>query len=177
MNPYIALGALIGTLALAGASYYAGHKHAANACVADNAATEKQRAADKLQSVQRAIDQANELARQDAMILTTQEAKRGRIRAQADRIKQEIDAHVDTHPALNNVCFDADGLRLYNANPALGEPAAPAAGELDVAVPGSAESGGRAGGDNLAQQRGTGAALFGVPGALQRSHGLDQPRQ
>lgn len=71
--------------------------------------------AEQLDAVQRAIEQSNQIAEQDAEILATADIKRAARRVAAKQLDQEIEQNVQANPAYLECGLDADGLRLWNA--------------------------------------------------------------
>lgn len=111
MNPLVILVVLI---AYGGGCYYAGDKHATDACKADQLTTERKATAHYVEGVKRAIDQADELAAQNAAFDSASVQRRARIERVFETITQEVIRYVQTD-AGRGLCFDDDGLRLYNA--------------------------------------------------------------
>lgn len=71
--------------------------------------------AERLDAVQRAIDQGEELARQDGEILATAAVKRAARQVYTKQLDQEIEKNVEANPAYRECGLDADGLRIWNA--------------------------------------------------------------
>lgn len=87
-------------------------------------------------SLRRAIDQAAEIARQDAEILTTHEASSAGIRAVYQALSHEANLYALAHS--HDPCgLDADGLLLWTAANAGTLAAAPAAANAYAALPGT----------------------------------------
>lgn len=70
--------------------------------------------AERLDAVQRAITQAEELARQDGEILATAAVTRATRTKAAKQLDQEIEKNVEANPAYRECGLDPDGLRLWN---------------------------------------------------------------
>lgn len=66
-------------------------------------------------SVQRAIEQANDIARQDAEVSAGYEQSRIELRTVYKTIAKERITYVEKHADLRDCGLDADGLRLWNA--------------------------------------------------------------
>ena len=157
--------------ALAGAGAYGYH---AGGDAARAVAEREQHAA-----LVRAIDQAEELARQDAEVLAAHEVAADHIRTVFQSIDREVIRYVETH-AVGPVCLGADGMRLWAAANAGDFPAgtsqpggglpSPATGTGDV------PRGGPAG-----EPRGGDAGVSRVPVATSRPGAVgeesDQPWQ
>lgn len=111
-------------LALGVGAYGLGRVHANNAC-----------AAQTLAAVERAIAQAEQLAREDAEILRADIERQERVRTRFRTITREVVRYVETHPDRRE-CLDADGLRVWNA--ANAGDFAPAAGGVRAGMPGAA---------------------------------------
>ncbi|MDP1681065.1 MAG: hypothetical protein Q8L39_04745 [Burkholderiales bacterium] len=71
--------------------------------------------ADRLDAVERAIVQANEIAREDAEILAAGDVKHAARRVAMKQLDEEIEKNVEANPAYLECGLDADGLRLWNA--------------------------------------------------------------
>jgi hypothetical protein len=130
----------------------------------DGRADERQSAeAAKVASLRRAIEQAAEIAQQDAEVLTFHEARAESIRVVYRSLNQEASRYALNHD--NDPCgLDADGLRLWTAANAGTIAAAPAAATPYAALPGiGAAHIGRVDGSADEPHRG-GAAVSVVPG-------------
>jgi hypothetical protein len=132
----------------------------------DAAARQEAQAAQAV-SLRRAIDQAAEIARQDAEILTTHEASAAGIRAVYRALTHEADLYALAHVNLD--CeLDADGVRLWTAANAGTLAAAPAAAQPYAALPGTGAARlGRADG-TAGQPYRDGAGISVVPGETAR---------
>lgn len=159
-NPYVILALVLLLLGTAVAGYQSGARHARADC-----------AADKLQAVQRAIDQAAAVARQDNAVLAAHEQARERIRTVFQPIRHEVIRYVQTHTgAADPVCLDADGVRIWrDANSG---DAAPASPRLDYTLPtaAAADFGPRLG--STGEPRRDGGAVPRMQGTPQGAGGL-----
>lgn len=122
MNPYLALAALIAVLGVGSGSYWWGWSAKGNSV-----------AAETLVSVSRAIEQANELAREDAEILATADVRREVRRVAMKQLDQEIEKNVAANPAYLECGLDAIGLRNWNLGNAGNAPDLP--GERGYGLP------------------------------------------
>lgn len=113
-NPWLILAAVLSLIGSLGGGYWWGTHAQANADKAE-----------KLASVTRAIEQANQVAVQDAEILAAADIKRANRRAIAQKLDEEIEKNVAANPAYSQCGLDADGLRLWNAANAGIEPDLP----------------------------------------------------
>lgn len=104
MNPYLALAAVLALLGAGSGGYWWGWSAKGNSV-----------AADTLVSVSRAIEQANELAEQDAEILATADVRREKFRVAMKQLDQEIEKNVEANPSYLECGLDAVGLRNWNA--------------------------------------------------------------
>lgn len=80
-----------------------------------NRLTHQAAKADRLDAVQRAIEQANELASQDAEILATADVRREKLRVAMKQLDQEIEKNVEANPSYLECGLDAVGLLNWNA--------------------------------------------------------------
>lgn len=129
----LALVWLISLLFVGAAAYHYGAKHQRNADEAE-----------KVMAITRAIDQANEVARQDFEIAFATENKLQSHATTFDRITEETRLHVQNHPEYFTCGLDADGLRLWNAANAGSLPDAPS--QPDGGMPGGSAGDERKGG-------------------------------
>jgi hypothetical protein len=159
-NPYVLLTILLALLAAGVAVYQAGYRNASNAA-----------AADKLAAVQRAIEQAEAVAAQDAEVLGAHEDKRERIRTVFQTIREEVTRYVQTHAGDAGECLDPDGMRLWlaanNASPAT-------AARPDYTMPGPAAATLGTRGGLAGQPRAGGGAVSRVPGTAPGAGGVGE---
>lgn len=159
--PYL----ILAIIALAAGSYMLGHFNGVKDTVL------RQRS-ELLEHTQRAIRQANELAKQDSDLLTAHEAKAERIRTIFQTIDREVIRYVQDHANTTSDCLDSDGMRLWRAANAGSIKALPAS-KLDyslstrVAATGIGQGAGSAG-----QPRGNSEALPRVQGQARGLGGL-----
>lgn len=122
-SPYLWAGIAALVVSALVSAYLLGSRHANDAC-----------AAAQLEAVQRAIEQANQQALEDAEVLRGHVEIQERTRTEFKTISREVIRYVETHP--NRVqCLDADGLRLWNA--ANAGSSETIAGRVRPAVPGA----------------------------------------
>lgn len=176
MNPWIILAVLLALASAGGIGYGAGEKHATNAHKAEMLEAERKAHDDYVDGVKRAIDQADEIAAQNAEAESASVQRRARIERVFQTIDHEVIRYVQTD-AGHGLCFDADGLRLYNAAlrgefPAPDQ-ATPGPGGPG-AVPGSAPGGERLPGGGSADQQDSGAGVLPLPGAAPGAGGVDE---
>lgn len=179
MNPWLILAALL-ALAGGGAGCYSwGAKNATNACKAEKLEVERKAHANYVEGVKRAIEQADQIDEQNAEAESASVQRRARIETVFQTIDREVIRYVQTD-AGRGLCFDAAGLRLYNAanrgELTSEDQAAPGAGGPG-AVSGPAAGAGRLSGGGVADQQNSGAALPPVPGSAAGPSGLDQAQQ
>lgn len=93
---------------LLGGVFFLGYRHKAQACLIEAQA-------EKLASTQRAIEQANEIARQDAEVLAGQEPARIERRTVYRTLETERIKYVETHPDSRDFDLGDDGLCQWNA--------------------------------------------------------------
>lgn len=159
-NPMLLLALLIGALTLYGGSYYAGTIHATNACKAE-----------KLGAVERAIEQANSIATEDAAMATYHEAKR-EIRSHfAKQLDKEIEKNVAANPGYFKCGLDADGLRKWNA--ANAGDSVESSGKRDAGLPGLAAGRRWQLGNAIQKPQGNDRSVLRVPGPESGKSGGD----
>lgn len=148
LNHYVLLALLVLVVAVGAAGYRTGYKHA-----------EATAAADKVAALQRAIEQADAIAKQDAEVLTTHEDRRERIRTVFQTIREEVTRYAQDHAgAADTECLDSRGMRLWlaaNAGQALAAPEP----DYRLPVPAAAAIGTRGG---LAGQPRTGGGVVSL---------------
>ncbi len=161
-NPYILLGLLVLLIGSAGGGYWFGHHTESNACQAD-----------KVTQVSRAIEQATELAKQDAEVSQGFEQQRTATETESRRLDGEIKHYVtSSHPAVDFDCgLDADGLRLWNS--ANAGYAVDTSGQRDAGLPGSAAGAGRKAGDAAFKSQGSIGLVPPVSGIESGQKGAD----
>lgn len=169
MNIYVALiAAAIGAL---GGWLAASDHHEAKQLKTERAAHTRY-----VEGVQRAIDQAGELATQNAEADGASVQHRAQIERVFQTINHEVIRYVQTD-AGRGLCFDDDGLRLYNAANR-GEFPAP-----DQAAPGASGHGGmpaaagserRLSGGNPGQPRLGRQGVLRMPGAASGTGGMGE---
>lgn len=114
----------------------------------------------RVQSVERAIAQAAELAEQDAEVLRHAEVRVAATETRFRTINREVIRYVQTHDPVD--CLDADGLRLWqDANTGAD---APAAASPDYTLRALVDAHIRKVFGFAEQPRGGGAAVSPVPG-------------
>lgn len=158
LSPYFWIAALIAAVTLFGTGYHSGYKHA-------NDHSE----ALKLQAVAKAQEQAENQAKRDQQTAQSYETARETVRTVYVKIKENARANIENHPDYADCGLDADGLRLYNANPNHPEAAAPGA---DRPVSGFASGPGWQIGDDFANQPGTLADVLRLPSTAQSVVGM-----
>jgi outer membrane murein-binding lipoprotein Lpp len=152
---------LIGALLLGGV-FFAGYRHQAKSCLIEAQAS-------RLASTQRAIEQANEIAQQDAEVLAGQELARIERRTVYRTLETERIKYVETHPDSRACGLDDDGLRQWNAANAGDLHAGP--GQFQNAAAAPAVSNQRLAGRPVGESPGRGGAIprlgrpFPPPGA------------
>lgn len=133
--------ALVLFLALcAGGGFFAGYRAATNKLHAQQLDIERKSHVRYVEGVKRAIDQADALAVENAEFESDSVQRRARIERVFQTINQEVIRYVQTD-AGRGLCFDADGLRLYNAANRGEFPA------TDPSAPGASGPGGMPGAD------------------------------
>jgi hypothetical protein len=155
MNIYVALIAVV-IGALGGWRAASDHYHA------NQLKSERSAHVRYVEGVKRAIDQADELATQNAEFESASVQRRVRIERVFQTINHEVIRYVQTD-AGRGLCFDDDGLRLYNAANR-GEFPAP-----DTAAPGAGGPGGMpgaAGGERRLSGGSPGQPRLGSQGIL-----------
>lgn len=125
LNPMIGVGMLAVILIALTGMYQVGH-------IDGVAEAERDAQAALAVSLRRAIDQAAEIARQDAEILGADVLRQARVVTQFKLIDREVNRYALTHRDAVD-CLDAGGLRLWRAA-ARGD-----AAEIATAAPGHAE--------------------------------------
>lgn len=100
-------GVLIATLLLT-LIYFAGMQSGIN-----KTALECQ--TEKIAAIERAIQQANQIARENAEVAFAHVNTVERIKVVYQRIEVKTDEHLAQHPALDSCDIGADGLRLWNS--------------------------------------------------------------
>lgn len=98
----------------AGGGFFAGYRAATNKLHAEQLNQERAAHVRYIEGVKRAIEQANELADQNAEVESAGVQRRAKIERVFETITQEVIRYVQTDPG-RGLCFDDDGLRLYNA--------------------------------------------------------------
>ena len=117
-NPWLIIGALVGSLVLFGGGFYAAWSWQGSRCEARIAAMQADSRARKDSEAQKASDASTELEKGDAKDKVVYKT----ITKYVDRVVER--------PVYKRACFDADGLRLANAaltgtSPDPGEPDSP----------------------------------------------------
>lgn len=158
LSPYFWLAALIAALVIFGTGYDLGDKHAQNKA-----------AAEQLQAVAEAREQAAKLAQADQQTAQNYETAREKVRTVYVTIKEKANANIQKNPGYGHCSLDDDGLRLYNSRPAA---TAPAPTGSDSRVSGSAGRTGRQTLDDSDKQPGALADVLRLPGAPQGSGGM-----
>jgi hypothetical protein len=158
MNPYVVGGLLIAILITFGTGYQTGYKHAND-----------HNKAEQLDVVVEAQEIAKAQAETDQQTAQNYEAARETVRAVYVKIKENAHANIENHPDYADCGLDADGLRLYNANPNHPEAAATGA---DRPVSGFASGPGWQIGNDFAKQPGTLADVLRLPSATQSVVGM-----
>lgn len=164
---YQAVAALVALALATGGGFATGWRAAGNACDARQLAQVRVDQAHQVETTRRAIDQANALAARNAAADGAAVQRRERVEAVTKTIEREVIRYVQTD-AGRGLCFDDDGLRLYNAAQRGDFPAAdPAMASRGghAAVPTPAAGGERKPGGDPAHQRRYGAAVPPVPGS------------
>ena len=168
MNPWAILAVLLALAGYGGGCYYAGDKHATDACRSEKLEAERTAHVRYVDGVKRAIGQAEELASQDAEI----EAASLQRQAKTARVFQTIDREVTRYVQTDSgrdLCFDDHGLRLYNAANRGEFPAGAAAIENTATaaggVPKLAGGGQRLSGRDPGEPRLGGQGVSRLPGA------------
>lgn len=170
--------ALILFMALcAGGGFFAGYRAATNKLHAEQLTQERDAHTRYVEGVKRAIDQADELAAQNAEFESASVQRLARIERVFQTINREVIRYVQTD-AGRGLCFDDGGLRLYNAANR-GEFPAP-----DQAAPGAIEPGGmpaaaagskeRLSGRSSVQPRLGGQNLFRLQGTPSGTGGMGE---
>lgn len=139
--PYL----ILSIIALVAGVYLVGRHNGAAAKV-------QQQRAELLEHTQRAIEQANELAEQDAQVFAATAVERERVRTVFQTIDREVIRYAQDHASDTGECLDADGLRLWHAANAGSAEAFAPAGKLDYTLSGRAAAAGLGQGDGPAGQ-------------------------
>lgn len=158
LSPYFWLAALIAALVIFGTGYDLGNKHARNKA-----------AAEQLQAVAEAREQATKLAQADQQTAQNYEAAREKVRIKYVTIKEKANANIQKNPEYGHCGLDDDGLRLYNSRPA---PITPTATGADSRVSGSAGRTGWQTLDDSGKQSGALANVLRLPGTSQSAGGM-----
>lgn len=179
MNPWLIIAALLAVASAGGIGYGAGHKAATNTAKAEQLKAERKAHDNYVDGVKRAIEQADQIAAENAEAESAGVQRRARIERVFQTIDHEVIRYVQTD-AGRGLCFDADGLRLYNAAnrgefPAPDQ-ATPGPGGPG-AVPGPAAGGGRLPGGGPADQQDSGAGVLPLQGTAAGAGGMDQAQQ
>jgi hypothetical protein len=165
LSPWFWLAVLLGALALLNIGYHQGHENGKNGCLAGHAsALEK--------AVEAARAEAIEQTKAELQVTREFETARETVRIVYVKIKEKADENIDQNSGYGACGLDADGLRLYNAKPALGTPNPPATGLINLPLSGFAGSTRRSAGDPAAQQPGALGALLRMPGETQGALGM-----
>lgn len=98
----------------AGGGFFAGYRAATNKLHAEQLTQERDAHIRYVEGVKRAIDQSDALAAQNAEAEGVSVQRRARIERVFQTINREVIRYVQTD-AGRGLCFDDDGLRLYNA--------------------------------------------------------------
>lgn len=161
------LAALLAAALLFSGGYKYGYRNAANQHATQQLKQEREARANYKAGVKRAIKQANQIAEQNAEMEDVSVQRRARIETVFQKIDREVIRYVQTD-AGHGLCFDDDGLRLYNAANrgefAATDQTAPSPG-VPGAVPGIATGEGWNTGRSAANQQDRGAALLPLPGS------------
>lgn len=157
-NPYVLLAILLALLAAGVALYQAGYRNAANAA-----------AADKLAAVQRAIEQAEAVAKQDNEVLTAHESRKEGLRTAFQSIREGVTRYVENHAGTAVECLDSDGMRLWLA---ANDGVALAAPQPDYSLPGPAAATLGTRGGPAGQPRAGGGAVSRLPGKAAGAGGV-----
>jgi len=91
----------------AGGGFWSGYRAATNKHAADQLKTVRD-------SIKRAIDQAQQIAAEDAEVLSGQEKNRIERRTVFKTLEKERIKYVETHPDIRDCRLDDDGLRQWN---------------------------------------------------------------
>ncbi|SFF13677.1 hypothetical protein [Nitrosomonas sp. Nm166] len=158
LSPYFWLAALIFVLLTAGGGYVTGYKHA-----------REYAAAQQLQAVEKARQEAIEQAKRDQQTAQKYESARETVRTVYVKIKEKAHENIKNHPDYDRCELDPVGLQLYNARP---PDAQDSTGSTDRRVSGSAERTGRQALDNPSEQPGASADVLRLPGTPQSIVGM-----
>jgi hypothetical protein len=157
-SPWFWLTLLIAALVIFGKGYDTGSRHA-----------REHAAAQQLEAVAEAKEQAAEQAETDQQTAENYEVARERVRTVFVKIKEQAHDNINKNPDYDQCGLDADGLRLYNSHPGGAEN--PASG-ADSAVPGSTGLAGRQTVNDFEQQLGAVTDVLRLPAAPQGAIGL-----
>lgn len=171
---YQAMAALVALALATGGGFFAGGRAASNKFAAGQLAAERAAHVRYVEGVRLAIERVDAVAARNAEADGAAVQLRARIEAVSRTLQREVIRYVQTD-AGRGLCFDDDGLRLYNAANrgefAADDPAM-AGGGGHGTVPGAAAGGERKPGGDPAHQRRHGAAVPPVPGSPALAGGL-----
>lgn len=157
-SPWFWLALLIMALVIFGKGYDVGARHA-----------REHAAAEQLEAVAQAHEQAAEIAKADLQTAQNYETARETVRTVYVKVKEKANANITKNPGYADCGLDADGLRLYNSHPGRTEDST---GGADSRVSGSAGRDGWETVDGSAKQHGTIADVLRLPSATQSLGGL-----
>jgi len=160
----------------AGGGFFAGYRTASNKFAAQQLETERAAHVRYVEGVKRAIDQADALAAENAWFESSSVQRRARIERVFQTINREVIRYVQTD-AGRGLCFDAGGLRLYNA---ANRGQFPAPDQAASAASGPGGVPGAAGGERRLSARNPGQPHLGstgvprLPGAAAGAGGMGE---
>lgn len=157
-SPWFWLALLIMALVIFGKGYDVGARHA-----------REHAAAEQLEAVAHAREQAAEIAKADLQTAQNYEAARETVRTVYVKVKEKANANITKNPGYADCSLDADGLRLYNSHPGRTEDSTSSA---DSRMPRSSVSDGWETVDDTAKQHGTLANVLRLPSSTQSLGGL-----